>query len=354
MKSITIISTQMQLINAIEAINKFDCKVNYLIVYAASTKRLEQIKFILDNKKYANFFTSIKYFTIDLNRISIIVNIVYFLLFINIKARNKIYDYCIIGNYNYYIHRYVQLMSNKKNKNIKTVLVDDGLSILDYSNSRMLEIINKTVYLYGSKIHKIIIKSINFRSYIPTKLIFFTLYSDLIISNNDTIIANQYIYLISNLESFNLLRQDEKRIYILGQPLIENKIIDKKTYNLYLRNLHNFFSEFSLKRLIYIQHPGENIINSIDDKNTSIFEIVSLPLSFEIFAFSLSSNSIIVGFYSSALINLNRMKFDFKLYSIFINEIDINPEIYKKIKLAYDQIEKDDIKILNMNDENID
>lgn len=350
MRSISIVSTQMQLCNAIELINQLHYNDNYLIVNAKTKFRDEKIKELLLSPAYKNFFarTYKTYVNTFLGRFFedfYIKAIIFFL------SKRKIFDVSIIGNMKFIEHRYVWYRSYLRNPQVSLFIVDDGIVMCSYPKIRTEEVLNHRISsdcVLSGRIISILYHSKSFRSFVPTSITFFTIFS-LFIREDDRIKLNDYRYIRKHISDFGLdYKYDNKDIIVLGQPLVKMGLLTKDRYNQYLSYIYENFKP--IDKLLYFAHPAEDENSSISEENRKKLIYLQNKLPFELIAMILSYNIKIVGFYTSVLANLYVIRPDFDVYCMYIDECEyISHSDFILVKNAFDYIRNSHIKVITIN-----
>lgn len=317
-RSISIISTQMQLINCVETIHKLGCLHNDLIVYSATLSTMNTIVALLKTKSYGNIFQKVDIFFVDYT--SIIDN---FLIINKFKRYfssiiDNNYNYCISGNYRFDVYKYFIYRILKNNKNCIPFLIDDGLAILNIAKVRLDDFAKKRWQVeYTSFVNKIILGSYSFNNYNLNKIIFNTIYN-IIPSNNDEVVKQEYNYLINNALDFEFKDVDwsKYKAVFLGQPLVKHKYCTKEEYNsLIMKALNKFHN------IIYIPHPAEDCMQ-LDDKIMRNVRIEKSRFCFEIIIASVPSTVTICSFFTSVMPNIKQMGYKNPLISYYFDGIN--------------------------------
>ncbi len=313
---IAIVSTQMQLMNVVEAIQQNSIGRVVLIVCGISKSRVSQVKYLLQKKEYRNFFSRIYYFNFFFKGFQVWMNLGLFYITIKFLSYFK-FEYCLFSNYWEPLHRYFQYVL--ESSGVKSIIVDDGTGMMQFAVDRNKELntgipatrLSSRSYkvLFGSKLGNYIPKSIHFFSIYPLEL-----------SKCDTFQENKYTFLRSKSA---LLFPENKhflhKVIVLGETLVQENLVPFDSYNNYLDQIHNFFKD---KELIYLSHPGE-ITESLNEANKQVYEKRKSTISFEMIGLTLDEDSVVVSFCSSALSNLVYLGARCQLYSIMLKEIEI-------------------------------
>lgn len=314
MKSVCIVSTQMQLLNCVELIRSLKIECNDLFIIAPTSKRKAQILGVIEALSYMALFETItilepKYKWSILNSINYKKRIQQYFL-------SRQFDIIILSNYKEILVRYSFFCARKKQPSLTTYLVDDGLSLLEIVRRRSWELENNEASININSRHLFLVFPIRrLKRCIAPKLFFFTNHKLKGLSRYDEIIINDYRYL-RKTDSANLQLNYNASIFIIGQPLSQQGIIDKNVYNDYLlsfikeNNCPNGFA-------CYVPHPVEVVDDNLDDRMSQLINVVTFELPFEIYALSFPSSMIIVGFYSAALYNVHMIRPDLRVVCIY-------------------------------------
>lgn len=106
MKTIAIVSTQLQFINAVEFVKKNGAEKNTLIIDTANKKRTEQLKRIMDLDLYDKVFSDI-YYTSITNSKNAYIDTIYTKLLLFALSLLYRYNIIIVGNYTHLKHKYL-------------------------------------------------------------------------------------------------------------------------------------------------------------------------------------------------------------------------------------------------------
>ena len=282
MNNLVIISTQFQLINSIELISKEfkDEKFN-AIVFIQNNNHLIQIETVA-KKNNINILFKVRYSK----------TLQYLFIIINSILIGKV-DKVIIGN----CHDNLMLFIIKLLRFNKLYCVDDG-NILDTKDLR-------------PKIDK---------RHLPVN--YFTLHN---IDNNEyyDFTYNSYNQLKKSLNKNQIT--DKSKVILIGQPLVEQGLIDKETFINIIGKINNKFTN-----LLYILHPRELESKFIDLDNLNITRLDKGVESYLISEEILPSK--IIGFYSTALFTISKI---FSSSKMDINFVDLA----RHTKIIHGQVE---------------
>lgn len=336
MKTISVVSTQMQLINCVEYLFQTHSDSNILIVTTKSRYRKKQLCEILENKCYSKYFYKIIYLSMTNIRFFDFFHLIIYTLYIRVFCLFKKFDICLLGNYRDFLGRllYRYLRSDE------LIVVDDGLASLSIEAGRHGELKEyKSPYIF---IPNRLIRFFchNNTRFIPNKVNFFTIY-DLKIFGNDLRTSNNYIYLKKISNTFNIpdiLRQADA--IFVGQPLYRN-YLSKDKYAWYLRqyakNVHG--------SIVYYPHPEETYKEWLEMRLNDNYIYVENKFSFELLLSCVKENVNIVSFFSSILSNAKHINQLINLEAVYLSEID-NNQTLSYLQLSYNKFKDEGIKIL--------
>jgi hypothetical protein len=332
MKTISIVHSDLQLMNCIEAVSHYKADKN-IILLASLTKRNDKMKYLLD--KYSNgIFDRVVNLQIvrKQNRIGYHLNFLYAIFVTWTLTLFSRYDFFFIGNYMEYIQRYLLYLGYQNDKR-KVVLVDDGTATLRFVTLRRKEFLTGFGYFDRSvSFFARFIPLCKRKAQIPSSLIFFTAYKLDNILDCDKIERNNYqvIKKFRNGSGF-----DEGSFFTIGQPLIESNVITKEDY---LDILQKILAISNTNNNYYCPHPEEKNVESISQLG---FHILNSMETFEIVAMSIPSSSKVIGFYSSALLNVKHLRNDIDVSFVNIsNFVDEKYKVNASLELTYSYISK--------------
>lgn len=343
--SVSIVDTQIQLINVVELLNKIECQNNYLIVGGYSPPRIEQIKLLLKEESIHSKFKTVYFMQIrqSNSRLFSLLNSFYSLVSISIILfLHKNLNIGVIGNYLSPAHRYFQYICNKISENIVHFVVDDGANAIGIATLRIDEINQGkskiTLNTISSYImyHFFLIK----KNFVPPKITFFSIYNMAYVTP-DNLIVNDCNYIRNNALAKINIEQDS--IVIVGQCLVVNNAMTKADYIKYI----NYIISINYnKRIYYFPHPAEKC--DVKDFKSNI-NIVSNSYPIEIALISSPDSIIIFGLYSSALYSIKRMKKETEVNALIINPVDIlSPRLVPILENVYKSFEEIGIQLIPM------
>lgn len=344
-KTVSIISTGLQLINCAEYIKAQGEHNNVLVVYASSKRRIAQIKALIANKTYDGIFEKIVYLREFSNRYLNVFNVILNIIRLYLISIGKT-KCCIAGNYLMASHRFLIARFNKRD--VKVVLVDDGLTTTEVAKWRPIELKEGIVHMFnGSFTTRLFYLPVR-RYCVPKKVQYFTVYDVNVSSIGDEYIRCDYEYLKSHIQNFEINSEVfSGECFFISQPLYKS-IITKHSYCSYL----NEFAKLTDKKdIIYIPHPSEdNFEQEIIPSLAKKYRVIKTSLPFEIIASIIKPGASVFTFYSSVIVNLMEMRKDLELVAIYLSEIDGFQDslssIWMGIKDSYSYFEEKEIRIL--------
>lgn len=333
MKTIAIVSTQLQFINAVEFVKKNGAEKNTLIIDTANKKRTEQLKRIMDLDLYDKVFSDI-YYTSITNSKNAYIDTIYTKLLLFALSLLYRYNIIIVGNYTHLKHKYIAQVGLLFKKNAQVVVVDDGTLSFFYPEIRAKEHLSgKCNKSYEKSRFNRLLFCGNFRRVIFSKINFYSLY-DLKFSTADVVKKNSFVYLSNNLTTIGgEIGFKSFRKIIVGQPLLQLGLISKKDY---INTISKIIGTCDPDRVLYVSHPAED---SYPFSSLGI-KIIKFQLPFECLVKLLESSAEIYGFTSSALTNAKLLCPKLKVVAVDIRPIllgesdfiEISSKIYSSFK----------------------
>lgn len=299
-KNLFIVRSPLQVINAYEASQYFATKNNILVLIHNSTiNNTDQTRKIVEmlnvwdeiieiENKNTKFFQYVKLVK---------------------KLKKSVYENIFIGGFST-LHKII--LANLKYK--EAYVIDDGTatlaiqsSVKDYFNKRPLNgrELRFLFFLLKTKIQK--------------KIHYFTFFN-LPNLNNELVIKHKFehtkkLYHISNTINDNVL-------YFLGQHLVQEGCCSREVYMHYLNQIVQKYPE---KKIIYIPHRSENILDEIKELESQKFQIHKNEIPIELFFLSKGIYpSNIASFISTALYTLSTIFPDSNVESFLIPMEDLD------------------------------
>lgn len=338
-KNIYIVSTPIQLLNAIEAQNYFQTKNNVLVIL---------FFLIRDGKNINQMFDLLEFFPYDklityqnANGIKLFRLIKYIKEISSIKYENVFFGYST--------PIYRRMIANLKYKNL--YFFDDGVLTITTHNQ-----IHATEDLY-SELSSLPMEKQTYKKRLRDmyyainnikvdcnleKMNFFTIF-DLPIYKDEKIINHNFSYI---RELFINDVKPDNTVYILGQPL--KRAIKMNTFD-YIRYLDTVIECYSDRKIVYIPHRAEPMSEwfhyILYSKHISI-KYLDMPVEL----FFLKNHIVpgeVISFMTTALFTLQKI---FPTLTPKYIEIDTSPYTQyhqENIKLIYDNYKKNGIEKFN-------
>jgi len=294
MKSLLFVESPLQLLNAFEAIKKFELS-EYILVIRLSNRRTNdrQILYLIEKLKLKN----IHIISINVDKRTLIDYSKLF--FCRFRYIFNVVDKVFIGNFNSGFFRIIMKQFHRKD----IILLDDG--------AKSIDIQKKFSNLFNYNL--------------------FTIY-DFVPLKNQKIYKNNYLALKINL---NHLVINSNCILFLGLKLSEFGIISEKYY---LEIIEKISRNYTDKEIIYVSHREEKKSKLEKIEKFSNLKIIQLDYPVELYG--LYQNEIpykICSLYSTALLTMKKIyrvevesfKFDYS-ESEYKNIIDNVYEYYSK------------------------
>lgn len=328
---------------------KFDN--NHLLIWVSSKDRACKIIDLLDLINLRDSFECISVVYTD-NSLLYPVSLLKEKRNLKSIATQRKYDYIIVSNYKLVRQRYVMYCAQQINSDLKVVLSDDGAAVVDTVRRRSVELISgKAEYYIKSRLLRYIYLSGIKRDlcyYIPSHVDFFTAYWDLHFNVKDTIIQNNFIRLKNIIHLYsNFIISDNYKLIVLGQPLTKFNYVSQEKISFYINKA---IAQLGIlyREVVYIPHPGEDYTESLMPELERQIKKQKLKYPFELYSLALRQDTRIISFWTSALVNIKKMRPDLDVYSISINDEDYNgaPEVLSEIRRLYIYLESNGIKII--------
>lgn len=317
-----IVRSPLQIINALEAIEYFSLKNNILVIVYNNTNNTneqmdkisslyewKEIIYVNKEKKKSKFYEYIGLIK---------------------KLREKPYNYVFFSNYGS-VQRII--LANLKINEL--YFIDDGVETLN----RYDEIFVK------NKINKFRLKLARFwifglKTKIKNTINFFT-YFDLEAFGDSLVIKNNLEYF--HKEYFTNMKEDNIT-YILGQPLIESKLVSENDYLKYI----DFLIKKN-KKVVYIPHRAEKISNSLASYENDNFEIRYINMPIELYFLEKKIYPYaIISFLTTAFFTLDKLYNKTKLSYVYIPKENILQK-HKDVENVYNTISNLNIEKIEFN-----
>ena len=300
-----IITSPLQLINALEAKEYFKTTNNKLVAVFTEyeSKNKNQILSLINKNEWDDVLyydlRSKKNKTTFFRQIKLIKIL-----------QKKSYDNVFCGDLN----SFIKMILSNITKN-KVYLLDDGAVTIN-RHLRDLNTNNKTVN--KTSFRKFRFNLFGIKTVYEDTINLFTSYR-LTPHANEEIIHNNLNYF---RKTFLVNTTIDNNVYILGQPLPENNIVDQRTYLNYIEFIKKYYID---NTIIYIPHRAETNLQEIEKLQNDNFTVhhTTLPIELE-FMHSKKYPMKICSFFSSALFTLNILYPEASIIAFKINSKDAN------------------------------
>lgn len=347
LKTVSIVSTQMQLVNSVEYIKT--C-VNapahhFLVVCTGSKNRRRQIDSLLKCPCYNQVFSQTEYISLASRPFFYLKEIICKYKLSRLFSDN-FFDIIVAGNFLSIYHRYFQFVCGRKNRGAKYVFVDDGTATAESVPLRKKELTTGILQcLQFSRSVKFLYFTLDpsFKSFVPDSVSFFSVYKNLDFPKKDEFTTCEYSY-TKQLRFEDSSKFDNLDVVIIGQPLVSAGIMRKDRYN---EILNSFIKGVPNKRTIiaYVPHPSEDIQVSLEANTRNKCIIMRPSIPFELWLITHDIRCL-VGYYSSALVNTHYLFPDLKIISLFPVEIQKSTDLFhEEARESYEYIKEIGIEV---------
>ena len=326
-------SSELQLMNCIEAVNHFKTDENFLLInsFIERNRRISKLVEQCDQTQFKVYNLRIMQSN---NRMAYHINFLYSLLVIFFISRLES-DYYFIGNYADFLSRLL-ISRGSKLLNKKIVLVDDGLATFRFVDYRHKELISgKSIIEYGGSFIVKFLPYTNLSSSIPPHVVFFTIYELKKMESCDSYVKNA-LSMVRSIKLNNNIEIKDNSVIIIGQPFVELKLLEHSQYYDTLNRIKKRFQ--SCRNLYYFPHPNENKKNL---QSYSNFEIVYNKYPFELTVLGLPKTCTVIGFSSTALLSTKYLREDISVK--YINNVDmlsLSKEEHNVYVMIYNKLSK--------------
>ncbi|OFX68108.1 MAG: hypothetical protein A2X12_09785 [Bacteroidetes bacterium GWE2_29_8] len=312
MKSIFIVNSPLQLLNASEARAYFKIDNCILIIKGSNNKiHNAQINKILEIWKWDNIV-----------RLPLIKGLSYFRDIIYLKyltLKKERYEYLFFGDYSPITLRIyaINLMADN------VILLDDGLVTITITKQYLSEN-NYIDYVYspiGDKIRKIIANTLFLKTKFRNKIDLFSCYN-VNTHKGQNLFVNKYD-LVNKIFEKEEYAIDKTNIYFIGAQYVEMGIICIENY---IKIFEKLIETYPDKRIIYVPHRFENEekLNKLAKLNIEVRHFDNI---FELeFIFMKIYPVNILGFLSSAMVTMQCIYKQANIININLNEKYIEPK----------------------------
>lgn len=347
MSTIALVSTQMQLVNCIEFLFKFNKRIDQLVVLCHSMSRHSQLEMMLDKPEVRVFFEKIQFIDLEKQGFKGIVSQYACRKKISVIAKQDVFTEFVIGNNFPIQNRFFIQQVAQHCPLCKFYVCDDGLASLSSYDNRIMQLQDKVcAYPVNSKVLKCVYMFSGVDKFIPREYTYFTIYN-LKDNHVDKYIKNPYMFIRTHPHLFNheFIVDDFDTVF-LGQPLLQQRLLDLVGFNTYLRYVVNGSSR---DRVLYVAHPQEKIEQcSFDDDLRNRITIVRFDYPIEAFISMLETKQI-YSFFTSAMVTLKYMSPTINLYSIWVKEImDKGDEYSERVGKVYEYLLSNEIPVIHV------
>lgn len=333
-RSISIINTEIQLINVIEAIQHFECKDNYLVIgqFNIRPERIQKIEKMLEEPLFNQHFKKIIHLPLYLsntNPLRFFGYVLAYIKFFFLILFSKKFDFCFFGVVTDIIVKPIVYLTQYKNNQCLLCVIDEGTRIMVDASIRIQ---NETLLIQQNR-KKIPLFYGYFlaitRKWIYPALTYFSIYS-LSLLKQDKLIKNKYHYFRQNRIPQILLEKNS--VIIVGQPLYELHITTLSTYQQIIQNI---IAKYEHCPIYYAPHPIETAYNQWIPRQVQLLN-TQYPLELVLIA---NQPNAVIGFNSTVLFNYAALD-QKNIYSVLLSEKEyITPPspdqiIYTKSKLG--------------------
>ena len=323
-KNLFIVRSPLQIINALEAIEYFNLEKNVLVIIYNNTDntntqmdnlialyKWQEVIYVNEKKKRSKYLEYIAF--------------VY-------KLKKQSYNYLFFSNLGS-IHKL--LLANLQREH--TYYIDDGVETLTrYKNVFVPNKLNEF------KLRQLRFIFAGLKIFIKDDINFFT-YFDLQDFRNSKIIRNDLKHF---KQKYLGDMQKDDVTYILGQPLVKVGLLKERDYFAYL----DMIVKNTTKKVVYIPHRNENISQKLQSYQSEMFEIrdINMPIELYFLEYKMYPKHI-VSFMTTAFFTLQKLYSQIEFSYVYIPSKKILQR-QNDVKIAYEFIEKLDIKKLTLED----
>lgn len=331
MKNLFVVRSPLQLLNAIEAREAFNCKNTVLLLmFNTNQKNTQQMRELYIAKDWDEL---IEY---DLKFIPKWKRLVAQILLVK-QLKKQTYQNLFSGDFGT-INQIIMANCHAE----ECYILDDGTTTI-FTHKKLKDQNYLSSLSFGKKLklYRYVIAGLKF--YIHQPLHFFTVYN-LVANHNEKIINHSFEFLRANQLHQNLKKDV---VYLLGQSLVDGRWMSEESYLDYIKLIISHYS----KDIIYIPHRSETVtpqLTALENKN---FKIQASTGPIEITMLNSDAYpSTIVSFCSAALFNLSKIYTQAKIDAIKINPSDLlkSQDVVEKL---YDFFKGTRVEVIDIKEE---
>lgn len=342
-RSISIINTEIQLINVIEAIQHFECGNNYLVIgqFNIRPERIQKIEKMLEEPLFKQHFKKIIHLPLYLsnkNPLRFIGYLLAYIKFFFLILFSKKFDCCFFGVVTDIIVKPIVFLTHYKNPQCMLCVIDEGIRVTVDANERVKNA--ELITLQNKKSQKLLYgyyQAIT-RKWLYPSLTYFSIFQPVLLPQ-DTLIPNMHVFFKSN--RISNIQLSDNAIVIVGQPFYELHFTSLEKYQ---EIIHHIIEHNSGKSIYYAPHPIETEYTKWLPQLVSVIKS-SYPLEL-----ILINNHIdtLIGFSSTVLFNYSAMEPKKNTYSISLTRKEyINPPTQDQINLFNQKLQQFGIHIVD-------
>lgn len=331
-RSISIINTEIQLINVIEAIHHFECTENYLVIgqFNIRMERIQKIEDMLKEPLFRQHFKKIIHLPLYLsnkNPLRFLAYVLAYIKFFFLILCEKKFDCCFFGVVTDIIVKPIAYLSQYKNPQCMLSIIDEGTRTEAEADER-IQMKEQIIYQQKHKKNLVLGYCLAIiRKWIYPSITYFSIYHPALLPQ-DVLFRNKYTFFKQNkLPNIHI---EKNSVVIVGQALYELHAMSLQTYQKIIDSVLTKYKDFPIH---YAPHPIESEYIKWLPKHVNILR-TPYPLELVLIVNPVRA---VVGFYSAALFNCAYMEI-----CEDITSISLNKEIYDTVM---EIINKNNLKI---------
>jgi len=314
-RSISIINTEIQLINVIESIHHFKSRENYLVIgqFNIQTDRIHKIEKMLMEPLFGQHFKKIIRLPLYLSNKNPFRFVGYALAYIKfffLILFQKKFDFCFFGVVTDIIVKPIVYLTQYKNPECLLCVIDEGGRVIVDAKERTMN--ERNIKLQSSHSKGLLsgfIQAIN-RTWAYPSLTYFSVFQ-LSLLPQDKLIHNDYAFFKANQIQNNQLKK--KAVVMVGNPLCEHKRIPLVQYQ---NIINSVIAKYNAPPIYYAPHPMETEYVKWMPKHIILLQ-THYPLELVVLVNCVDT---LIGFGSTALYNCAVMKICDNIISISLDE----------------------------------